>query len=485
MKNNKGFTVVELIASFALTMVITVFLFEVLIEVKDIFADTSVKTAIQQKGSIISKNIRNVIPTDDASIRCTNTPDLGSCDINGQNVQIDKANNRVVVNGQNFNMPDSVSIKSYILNNACRDTNCYLHTQMTLDSGNLKKQYNYDVTYYYYSSSDYELLLNPTFMEEPTSDGKNITIYFPVGCEGEFVCTYQKNNGEIVTVTEDTIKEKFTENGNIIATVNDGEQTISSSYNVNGIVALSTGTVKGGKSEISKTKAIDDETITFTAQADNTFTYKGATVVCENGTQYTVSGSDKSFKITDERCSSAVLYPSWQKNEKVIMALGSTPANPTFSQALSHVSGTGKYIANDGTYRYYLQLSNPQGSWSRVQMSTDSKVNITEYSAVYIDTWCTATNTTMMVGITQNRNTWMSHPNGGTYDDKVGVHVQKGNVTTNASANERISCNIEKYTGDWYIGVQRVYTNSNNSNYCNINRVGLTGMTYSYKNRGV
>ena len=55
--NNKGFTVVELIASFALTMVITVFLFEVLIEVKDIFADTSTKTAIQQKASIISKNI--------------------------------------------------------------------------------------------------------------------------------------------------------------------------------------------------------------------------------------------------------------------------------------------------------------------------------------------------------------------------------------------------------------------------------------------
>ena len=51
--NNKGFTVVELIASFALTMVIAVFLFEVLIEVKDVFADTNIKTAIKQKSSII------------------------------------------------------------------------------------------------------------------------------------------------------------------------------------------------------------------------------------------------------------------------------------------------------------------------------------------------------------------------------------------------------------------------------------------------
>ena len=40
--DNKGFTVVELIASFALTMVITIFLFEVLIEVKHVFADTSI-----------------------------------------------------------------------------------------------------------------------------------------------------------------------------------------------------------------------------------------------------------------------------------------------------------------------------------------------------------------------------------------------------------------------------------------------------------
>ena len=151
MKNNKGFTVVELIASFALTMVITVFLFEVLIEVKDIFADTSVKTAIQQKGSIISKNIRNVIPTDDASIRCTNTPDLGSCDINGQNVQIDKTNNRVVVNGQNFNMPDTVNIKYYNLNSSCDGTNCYLYVNLILSSANLRKDYNYDVTYCYSS----------------------------------------------------------------------------------------------------------------------------------------------------------------------------------------------------------------------------------------------------------------------------------------------------------------------------------------------
>lgn len=143
--NNKGFTVVELIASFALTMVITVFLFEVLIEVKDIFADTSTKTAIQQKASIISKNIENILSSTGSTISCSGN----ACNINGKTLRIDQAEKKVVINGQNFNMPDTVNIKSYSLNNTCNDINCYLYVQMVLDSGNLKREYNYDVTYYY------------------------------------------------------------------------------------------------------------------------------------------------------------------------------------------------------------------------------------------------------------------------------------------------------------------------------------------------
>lgn len=145
MKNNKGFTVIELIASFALTMVITVFLFEVLIEVKDTFADTSVKTAIQQQASIISKNIDNSLTPVGSSVSCSGA----TCNINGKTLQINQSNNRVTIGGQNFNMPDTVSIKNYTLNNTCNGTNCYLYVQMTLDSGNLRKDYDFDVTYYY------------------------------------------------------------------------------------------------------------------------------------------------------------------------------------------------------------------------------------------------------------------------------------------------------------------------------------------------
>lgn len=483
MKNNKGFTVVELIASFALTMIITVFLFEVLIEVKDVFADTGTKTSIQQKASIISKNIQHLIPNTDTSISCTNSSNLGTCQINGQTLQIDKGNNKVVINGQNFAMPDTVNIKSFILYNSCRDTNCYLHTQMVLESGNLKQEYNYDVTYYYFSTTDYELTLKPSFAESNTDDGKTVTITFPEGCGSDYTCTYQKNDGEVINVTDITVDVPFTSNGNVIATVVDEGKNISGSYNVNGIVSLSTGEVKGGNSKLSKNKAIDDEIVSFEATPNSDFTYQGATLVCSNGTQYNISKNNKSFSIKDDDCNSATLYPSWQKKEKVIMSLNSVPANPNFTQTLTDVSGTGKYQPNDGTHKYYITINNPKGSWSRVQMSSVSTVDVTEYKYVYIDTWCNASNTTMMVGITNNRNTWMSHPQGA--DDKVGTHAAKGNVTTNASGNERINCDIQKYTGNWYIGVQRVYTASLDAHYCNINRIGLTGITYSYTNRGI
>lgn len=143
--NNKGFTVIELLASFALTMVITVLLFEVLIEVKDTFADTSVKTAIQQKSSIISKNIKTLLLDSGGTATCSTS----TCTIGGKTLQI--SGNTVTINGQKFAMPDTVSIKNHNIETSCdsSNTNCYLYFQMTLTSGNLKKDYDYDVTYYY------------------------------------------------------------------------------------------------------------------------------------------------------------------------------------------------------------------------------------------------------------------------------------------------------------------------------------------------
>lgn len=160
MKKN-GFTTVELIASFALTMVITVFLFEVLIEVKDIFVDTSIKTGIQEKMGIVSKNINNAIPTDGTYVDCSKSNKTTTCNFTGstsatiQFIQNDIASeNKIIVNGQKFTLPDGVKITEQVINTHCEDElmgyrNCYLSVELYLDSDNLSKVYKYNTIYYY------------------------------------------------------------------------------------------------------------------------------------------------------------------------------------------------------------------------------------------------------------------------------------------------------------------------------------------------
>ena len=67
MKNNKGFTVVELLASFSLTMVIVVFLFEILIEIKNLYSEANTKTEVIQKQAVLINKIRNTFDTKELS----------------------------------------------------------------------------------------------------------------------------------------------------------------------------------------------------------------------------------------------------------------------------------------------------------------------------------------------------------------------------------------------------------------------------------
>lgn len=153
MKNNKGFTVVELIASFALTMVISAFLFEVLVDVKDIFVETTLKTNIQEKMGIVSKNIKNVLPPVGSKVAGSGTTfsitnNKGGVTNSGIGLSYD--NSSVTVGGQTFNMPDTVSINnSSSISNSCTGTECFLKIHLQLDSPNLTKPYMYDVVYYY------------------------------------------------------------------------------------------------------------------------------------------------------------------------------------------------------------------------------------------------------------------------------------------------------------------------------------------------
>lgn len=142
--NNKAFTVVELIASFALTMVITVLLFEILLQVKNIYQTQTIKSAIMEKTGIISKNIRRILPSDGSVIpTCNGT----RCTIG--TATISTTSSQVIIGNQKFNMPNTVTIKNTSLTTSCQGEDCFLSFKMTLHSENMEDDYLYSTTYYY------------------------------------------------------------------------------------------------------------------------------------------------------------------------------------------------------------------------------------------------------------------------------------------------------------------------------------------------
>lgn len=147
--NNKGFTVVELIAAFSVTMIISVFLFELLIEVKDIFIETSLKTNIEEKTAIISKNIYNMFQEKDNSIT---SYDNKRCTVNGNEIKF--VENYIYIGNQKFTMPKdgnkTIKIENpSIINFPINSTDGYIKISFNLTSDNLAKPYEYNVVFYY------------------------------------------------------------------------------------------------------------------------------------------------------------------------------------------------------------------------------------------------------------------------------------------------------------------------------------------------
>ena len=74
-------------------------------------------------------------------------------------------------------------------------------------------------------------LAKPIFSENGTNP-KTVTITYPEGCGSTLICTYQKNNENVVNVTSDKVELEFTEKGSIVAEVSNGTNKVNSSYTV-------------------------------------------------------------------------------------------------------------------------------------------------------------------------------------------------------------------------------------------------------------
>ncbi len=223
------------------------------------------------------------------------------------------------------------------------------------------------------------------------------------------------------------------------------------------------------------------EDVNITSTASSGFSYQGATIVCEDGSTHTITG--KTFNMST--CNSPVtVYPTWQKNTRQLFRVDAQAFNPTFSQTLVDSGGTGTCYNSAGPdgHRYYLKLSDTD--WSRVQMTSTSAIDLTDYNNMNINAWCTDSNTRIFFGITKSRSTWLQSPTGVENADG-GTFSYVSSISSNSMAPNTFSCNIENYTGNWYIAVQRLYTGSKKNQSCNANYITLTGKTYSYTNRGL
>lgn len=163
--NKKGFTVVELLASFSLTMIIVVFLFEILIELKDLYSEASVKTEIVQKQSLLVNKIRKTLDTNDlAGVTCaSDTCTFNFNDISPVVLKIDASTNTVVFNDEKTKFPSEVSFKSYGIEtcpissgkptndlgmlDGINAKNCYFSFDLFLESARLEEDYPIKIVY--------------------------------------------------------------------------------------------------------------------------------------------------------------------------------------------------------------------------------------------------------------------------------------------------------------------------------------------------
>ena len=331
-------------------------------------------------------------------------------------------------------------------------------------------------------------ITKPTFKEAATSTGKTVTITYPSGCGSTYTCTYQKDNGSSVTVKSTTASVAFTANGSLVAKVSDGTNSTSSSYTVSKIVAISVGSVRGGSASLPKSKAVIGESITFTASPSSDFTYQGATVVCNNGTQYKVASNSKKFTISTTACTSAVLYPSWKKNDKTI--LNGSSRDTTFSLTKYDTNADKPFFSDEKTY-YAIQSKNPSNVYdnstkvsTRGQITSAKTYNISDYSKLRVQItgsyFTSGGSRTLYFGVIRSTNTWL---HGTPTSPDIFKSFSLPASTISVGTWYELTLNQKSNSNKYYIGLQ--YLSLSNASTLNLNAINFTGQTYSYTNRGV
>ena len=346
--------------------------------------------------------------------------------------------------------------KTYTFNGLTQGTAYNIQVRVTANSGKTASTSKTVTT---------SSLTKPTFSEEGTTN-KTVTITYPSSCGNTLTCTYQKDNGNVVNVTSTTAKVTFTADGNLVATVSDGTNSVSSSYTVQLERALNIGTVRGGSITLDKNSALLSESVNITASPTTDFTYQGATLVCEDGTTKEIAGTE--FNMS-ECNNNLTVYPTWKKNELVLFY-------DDYSIPFQHVQWEGNlydgYIMTiDKSVNTFILFSSVSSNNARAQVTTTTSLDLTDYDYFRVGVACFkgSHDTTIYLGTVKERNRW-AHEDG----QAMTVPHEDGRIQ---------NTEIKNLNDNYYLAVE-VLTNSQVDD-CYFNQAKLLGTTYSYANPGI
>ena len=182
--------------------------------------------------------------------------------------------------------------KTYTFTGLSHNTTYSIKARITSGVGVLKNSAS--------SNISTKVINSPTFSESLNETSKSVTVSYPSGCGSTYTCTYSKDGATAVTVTSNPTIITFTSSGNLVATVTDGTNTVSSSYTVTVplfFVSSSGSDTNGNGSHDNPFATIDRAVEVATDNNIDEYTiYLLSDIIMENGVNFTES--DKNITIT-------------------------------------------------------------------------------------------------------------------------------------------------------------------------------------------
>ena len=149
---------------------------------------------------------------------------IASADVDGDKSKITKYEYRICTSSTSCSAwIDNGDDNTYTFTELNKETNYIVQVRVTSDN-------NLTTTSDEIQTST-DALEGPTFTESVGKTQTIVTINFPGDCTVN-TCTYQKNDGEIITVTDNTVDVPFASAGTLNASISNGTNTVNKTYSV-------------------------------------------------------------------------------------------------------------------------------------------------------------------------------------------------------------------------------------------------------------